>query len=241
MRLWCWIVSLLLVAGCGREESQSTPRAQPTYGSGTIRGTVKFVGRPPKRAEIANKPCHDHAASPLLDETVVVNEKTGTLANVFVYLADAPASDGSAKEPAVLDQKDCRYVPHVVGVQVGQALRVRSSDPKTLHNTHYAPSANAPGNFGLTDAGAERAVKFEKCEFIRVKCDVHPWMTAYVGVFESPFFAVTSEQNGSFAIGKAPAGSYKLVAWHERYGTVERQLTVKDNEAVDVNIEYKAP
>jgi plastocyanin len=242
-----WIASVvgaLVVGGCGREADESPaapPRVAPVFGNATIRGTVKFVGQAPKRAEIANKPCHDHAASPLLDETVVVNEKTGTLANVFVYLADAPPSDGSQREPAVLDQKDCRYVPHVVGVQVGQTLRIRSSDPKTLHNTHYVPSANRPGNFGLTDAGAERKVEFDKPEFIRVKCDVHPWMTAYVGVFDSPFFATSDENAGAFEIAKVPAGKYKLVAWHEQLGQVEQPVDVKDGEAVDVTVTYKGP
>jgi hypothetical protein len=201
---------------------------------------VKFVGTPPKRAEIANKPCHDGATSPLLDETVVVNENTGTLANVFLYLADAEPTDGSQFEPAVLDQKDCRYTPHVVGVQVGQALRVRSSDPKTLHNTHYAPQANRPGNFGLTDAGAERVVKFEKPEFIRVKCDVHPWMTAYIGVFDSPFFATSDENAGRFEIAEVPPGKYKLTAWHEQLGQVEQEVVVGE-QPVDVTVTYKGP
>ena len=236
------IAAVLLIAGCGgREEEAQAPRAQPTYGSGTIRGTVRFAGNAPKRAEIVNKPCHDQAASPLLDETVVVNEKAGTLANVFVYLADAPASDGSRREAAVLDQKDCRYVPHVVGVQVGQTLRVRSSDPKTLHNTHYAPQANRPNNFALTDAGAERKVEFEKPEFIRVKCDVHPWMTAYIGVFDSPFYATSDENAGQFEIANVPAGKYRLVAWHEQLGQVEQSVEVKDEQAVDVSVTYKAP
>ena len=231
------------MGGCGgdADEKSSPPRPQPTFGSGAIRGTVKFVGTAPKRAEIANKPCHDHAASPLLDETVVVNEKTGTLANVFLYLADAPPSDGSQREPAVLDQVDCRYVPHVVGVQVGQRLRVKSSDPKTLHNTHYAPAANRPGNFGLTDAGAERVVTFDKPEFIRVKCDVHPWMTAYVGVFDNPFFATSGEGEGAFEIANVPAGTYKLVAWHEQLGQVEQTVQVTDGQPVDVTVRYEGP
>jgi plastocyanin len=164
------------------------------------------------------------------------------LANVFVYLAGVAASDGSDREPALLDQKDCRYVPHAVGVQVGQTLRVRSSDPGTLHNVHYNPDRNPPANFGLTSAGDERKVTFGQApEFIRVRCDVHPWMNAYIGVFDSPFFAVTGESSGMFEIGKVPAGDYKLVAWHERYGTIERAVKVKDNDSVDVTVEFKPP
>jgi plastocyanin len=239
---------VMVAVACDRKETSSAsgspaapPRAQTVFGSGTIRGTVKFMGTPPPREEIPNKPCHA-GAGPLKDETVVVNDD-GTLANVFVYLANVPPSDGSKREPALLDQKDCRYVPHAIGVQAGQTLRVRSSDPGTLHNVHYSPDRNPPANFGLTVAGAQKDVKFEQPEFIRVKCDVHPWMTAYVGVFESPFFAVTGEPpvGGGFEIAKVPAGEYKLVAWHERYGTVERAVKVKDNETVDISFEYKAP
>lgn len=231
------MVALLVVTACDQKPA-ALPREAPKYGSATIRGKVNFVGTAPKRAEIPNQPCHD-GAGPLLDETVVVNEN-GTLANVFVYVADAPPSDGSKREPAPLDQKDCRYVPHVVGLQVGQQVRVRSSDP-TLHNVHYIPARNAPANFGLTAAGAEKSVKFDAAEFIRVKCDVHPWMTAYIGVFDSPFFAATGEKDGTFEIAKVPAGTYRLVAWHEQYGNVEKSVTVKENETVDVSFEYKAP
>ena len=201
---------------------------------------MKFIGTPPPRADIPNVPCHA-GAGPLKDETVVVNDD-GTLANVFVYLASAPPSDGSSREATVLDQKDCRYVPHAVGVQVGQTLRVRSSDAGTMHNVHYNPAKNAAANFGLTVAGAEKDVTFDAgAEFIRVKCDVHPWMTAWIGVFDSPFFAVTGETGGSFEIARVPAGEYKLVAWHEMYGTMERTVNVKDNETIDVSFEYKAP
>ena len=204
-----------------------------------VKGTVKFLGMPPVMGEIANEPCHAEAEKPLKEETVVVNEN-GTLANVLVYLADAPASDGSARPAALLDQVDCRYVPHVVGVQVGQPLTIRSSDP-TLHNVHYNASKNPSANFGLTVKGAEKQVKFDAAEFIRVKCDVHPWMTAYVGVFESPFHAVSSAPDGSFEIPKVPAGRYRLVAWHERLGQVEQAIEVKDEKPVDVTVTYKGP
>jgi len=246
-----WI-SLLVVIGIGcatgcesrtgtsASGSPAAPsRVKPVYGSGSILGVVKFIGTPPPRESISNQPCHAGAA-PLKDETVVVNSD-GTLANVFVYLADAPESDGSDRPAAVLDQVDCRYVPHAVGVQVGQPLRIRTSDPKTLHNVHLLASANPPLNFGLTDAGAEKTVTFQQPEFIRTKCDVHPWMTGYVGVFTSPFFAVTAEGRGTFEIPRVPPGKYKLVAWHEQYGQIEQPVEVKDNEPVQVTVTYKAP
>ena len=249
-----WI-SLLVVIGIGcatgcesktgtsASGSPAAPsRVKPVYGSGSILGVVKFIGTPPPRESISNQPCHAGAA-PLKDETVVVNSD-GTLANVFVYLADAPASDGSDQPPALLDQVDCRYVPHAVAVQVAQPLRIRTSDPQTLHNVHLLASSNPQLNFGLTDAGAEKTVTFQQPEFIRTKCDVHPWMTGYVGVFESPFFAVTREGDagaGSFEISRVPAGKYKLVAWHEQYGQVEQSVEVRDNRATDVTVTYKAP
>jgi plastocyanin len=209
------------------------------FGSGTIKGVVKFVGTPPLRRAIANQPCHDGAAKELKDETVVVNEN-GSLANVLVYLEGVPASDGSERAPAVLDQKDCRYVPHVVGVQVGQTLTIRSSDP-TMHNVHYNASRNAPANFGMTVAGSEKPVTFNNGEFIRVKCDVHPWMTSHIGVFEHPFFSATGEGDGAFSIAKVPAGQYKLIAWHEQFGTLEQAVAVNENETIETNYEYKAP
>lgn len=244
--MWCLLAAGLVAAGavaCDQQESAAggataPARAEPVFGSGRIRGAVKFVGEAPVMAEIANEPCHA-GAEPLQEETVVVNPN-GTLANVFVYLEGAPPSDGAAHEPALLDQVNCRYTPHAVGVQVGQTLRIRSSDP-TLHNVHYNAASNPSANFGLTVAGAEKSVTFDAAEFVRVKCDVHPWMTAYIGIFDSPFFAVTSDSDGGFEIPRVPAGSYKLITWHERYGTQELPVQVQDDQAVDVAITYQAP
>jgi hypothetical protein len=125
-------------------------------------------------------------------------------------------------------------------VQVGQTLLVRSSDD-TLHNVHYKPDRNRPANFGLTAAGAEKKVTFAAPEFVRVKCDVHPWMTAYVGVFETPFFAATGA-DGRFEIKSLPAGEYTLVAWHELYGRQAQKLEIADEaKPVEATFRYKAP
>jgi plastocyanin len=235
------LLSLLTCSiACDATEShKESPAAPPQVqtGTGIIRGEVKFEGKPPKMGVIKNEPCHEDAG-PIEEETVIVNGN-GTLRNVLVSVEGAGHGDGASREPALLDQKDCRYVPHVLGVQVGQALRLRSSDP-TMHNVHYVPDANPQGNYGFTKAGDERTVKFAGPEVVRMKCDVHPWMTAYVGVFENPFFAVTGE-DGSFEIKGLAAGEYKLVAWHERYGRLEQLLTVNEAAPAETSFAYKAP
>jgi hypothetical protein len=233
-------VAAALVAGCDKEpQALATPVAPAVaMGSGVVRGHVTFAGTPPVMGVIANKPCHHGAPEQLTEETVVVTD--GKLANVFVYVKDAPNMDAPMAEPAMLDQVHCRYEPHAVGVRVRQTLRIRSSDD-TMHNVHYNPSENKPANFGFTQAGAEKTVRFAHAEFMRVKCDVHPWMTAYVGVFESPFFAVTTETR-EFEIKGLPAGTYTLATWHELLGEQEQTITVSDGQsAVTANFEYKGP
>jgi hypothetical protein len=212
----------------------STPRPRSVPGSGIIRGTVSFTGTPrPIKTHTATEKCCQ-GEPPIVDQTVVVNSNN-TLRNVFVYLEGAPLTDGSDLEPALLDQVRCSYVPHVLGVQVGQTLRIRSSDP-TMHNVHYIPDRNQSRNLSMTQAGQEVPVSFHSAEFIRMKCDVHPWMTAWVGVFDNPFFTVTQHE-GSFEIKGIPAGTYKLVAWHELYGRREKSVTVVHEQAIEVNLE----
>ena len=230
------------ITGCGGESS--TPQAVNTDpatkpGDGVARGVVTFAGTAPEMAEIANVPCHD-GAPPLKEETVVVDPATKGLANVVVYLkgvrASEPVPTGPSSKPPVLDQVHCRYTPHVVAVEAGKPLVVRSSDD-ALHNVHYTPAANPAANFGMTAAGQERTVTFARPELaVRVKCDVHPWMTGYVAVIGNPWFAVTDAQ-GKFELKHLPAGTYTLAAWHERYGEITQELTV--GTSGDVAFEYK--
>lgn len=237
MRLCALVLFVWVLAGCDEKSTTATPRPQPTFGQGVIRGKVTFNGPRPLTKPIKNEPCCEGAPATLPDETVVMNEKA-ELANVIVYLANIPASDGSTQPQVTLDQKFCQYVPHVLGVQVGQKLRVTSSDA-TLHNVHYNSTRNPAGNFGLTSPGSEKTISFSASEFIRVKCDVHPWMTAYIGVFDSPFFAVTKE-DGSFEIPKVPAGQYTLTAWHERFGELSQPVTVNQTGEIKMNFQYKS-
>lgn len=233
----CFSILLLLGAGCEKSASpKATLSTQPVIGDGVIRGRVTYVGTPREMKMIDNSICHPGAKS-IKEESIVVTDSG--LQNTFVYLRGAPRFSGAGRDAAVLDQQDCQYVPHVLGIQIGQPLAIRSSDP-TIHNVHFMPDNNPSGNYGMTQAGDEKKVTFENADIIRFKCDVHPWMTAYVGVFDNTFFAV-SAKGGSFAIDKVPAGSYKLVAWQEQLGTMERDVVLTDDKPIEVNFEFKPP
>jgi plastocyanin len=225
------VISMLLTLACcdgcdkssqARPVTRAMAQAAPE-GHGVVRGSVTFVGSAPTFPQIVatDKCCEGEPA--LHDETVVVNPN-GTLRNTFVYLEDGPAVDGASRPAALLDQQHCRYVPHVLGIQVNQALRIRSSDP-TMHNVHFNPNVNVARNFAMTQAGQETSTTFAAPEFIKFKCDVHPWMTAWVGVFDHPYFALTQD-DGRFEIKNIPPGTYKLVAWHELFGRQEQTVTV---------------
>ncbi len=219
----------MLVSGCapkGCREDRSSGLAElppPTWGESQVAGVVRFEGQAPAMKSIeAARHCGD------IKEEWAVVAADGGLSNVLVYLEDAPASSGRGRESALLDQVNCQFVPHVLGVQVGQPLVAMNSDLE-FHNVHYAPQENPGTNFGLETYGQKRTVSFKQPEPqpVRVKCDVHPWMEAYVGVFAHPFYAVT-DATGRYSIDRVPAGEYTLKAWHERFGTRQERITVAD-------------
>ncbi|CAN5671952.1 methylamine utilization protein [soil metagenome] len=236
------VASLLAVCaiGCDQRSSAKTAPLDATaiHGGGVIRGRIILDGPPPVMNEIRNQPCCDGAPTTLSEETVVIGANGG-LANTFVYLEGLPRVNGQSLAPPLLDQVGCRYAPHTVGVCVGQPLRIRTSDA-TMHNVHFSPARNESRNFGMISPGDEKSVTFREPEFIRVKCDVHPWMTAYVGVFENPCFAVT-DGDGTFELANLPAGKYKLVTWHERYGRLEQDVEVNEAAPLKVDLKYAAP
>jgi hypothetical protein len=128
------------------------------------------------------------------------------------------------KDKVKFDQLGCVYSPHVLGIQAGQEVEVVNSDP-TLHNVHSLSKANPSFNVAQPKKGMTLTKKFDKEEIFKVKCEVHTWMGAYMGVFNHPFFAVTGD-DGSFSLNKLPAGDYTLEAWHEKYGTQTMKVTV---------------
>lgn len=241
------IAAALLVPGCapkgcredrssGLSDASSSSMQPPVYGESAVAGTVRFEGQAPQMKVIEE--ARGCAGGKDVREEWAVVAPDGGLANVLVFLADAPPSHGGGRERIVLDQVDCRFVPHVLGVQVGQEFLARTSDP-LLHNVHYRPQHNDHTNFSLETAGKERSTEFgaPEPEPVRIRCDVHPWMAAYVGVFAHPFYAVTDEA-GRFTIERVPAGQYTLKAWHERFGTREQAITVPDEGSVNQDFTF---
>lgn len=186
--------------------------------AGDIAGKVTLKGTPKPEAEITTETlgpvCGPMNQGKKLSTRHYVVGADGGLGNVFVYLKDAKAAPAAGESP-LLDQAGCMYEPYVMGVVAGQKLKVRNSDA-TLHNVHNTPkvAGNKEYNVGQAVKGQVNEFAFEKSEILmRFKCDVHPWMFAYVGVVDHPYFAVT-DKDGNFKISGVPDGNYTVVAYH---------------------------
>lgn len=172
------------------------------------------------------------------NDSVIVNAN-GTLRNVFVYIKEGVTGKfETPKEAVQFNQVGCAYTPKVLGLMTGQQLEILNSDD-TLHNVHALPTQSQGFNLGMPIKGMKLKKSFAKSEvMIKVKCEVHPWMGAYIGVLDHPFFAVTGE-DGSAKINNLPAGEYTVEAWHEKYGTQTQKITVTDQDQ-EVSFAFKA-
>jgi plastocyanin len=196
--------------------------------AGVVSGKATFSGTAPKPRplQMGSDPMCAKVGAGVTSERLLVGAGGG-LQNVFVYVKDGL---GNRKFPAPttpvnLDQKACRYIPHVFGIQVGQPWRVTNSDD-TLHNVHTLPKLNKEENFSQPKKTPAVTKTFTRVEIgVPVRCDVHGWMNGWAGVVDHPFFAVTAA-DGTFQIKGLPAGSYTLEAWHETQGTQTQKITV---------------
>jgi len=218
----------------------ATAAAPVSADAATLTGVIKLAAAAPAMPTIqmsADPYCQSQHPTPAKDEEVVVGPG-GELANVFVYVKNAPAGNfPPPSTPVTLDQKGCQYHPHVGGIMVGQPLEIKNSDT-TLHNVHAMPNNNTQFNEGQP-VPMSTTKKFDKAELVpfRIKCDVHGWMKAWMAVMPHPFFAV-SQMNGSFTIPNLPPGTYTIVAWHEKYGPKEQQVTVAAKESKALSFSF---
>lgn len=202
-----------------------------------LKGFVTLVGTPKPEIQIPmGSVCGNLHPGSATTRHYVVN-KNGGLANVFVSLQNARATRVQGMGPT-LDQVGCMFEPYVLGVVVDQRFRIKNSDP-TLHNVHATPKLNKEFNIGQPHRGQVIEKSFSKAEpFLRIKCDVHPWMFAYIGVFDHPFFA-TTDTNGMFWLPTGfPAGEYVVSAAHLRAGEILEQVRIAEGEEKVLHFQF---
>lgn len=230
MKLTLGIITVAAVAGSCASAAEIT-------------GKIKLAGTPPPEKQIQlDAMCGKLHQKPLTTRHYVVGEGGG-LANVFVYVKEgAKSAPAPAGKGPTLDQVGCEYTPYVMGVQAGQHFDVKNSDP-FLHNVHTLPKVegNKEKNVGQPIPMKTDFV-FDKPEvLVKFKCDVHPWMFAYVGVVDHPYFAVT-DKDGNFKISGLPAGDYTIEAYHLKAGAKTEKVKVgaDDKKTLDLTLEAKA-
>ena len=211
-----------------------------------VKGKITFDGKAPKMKPLrmdADPVCVANSDIKPRKEWLILDENN-SIKNVLVFVKESKSgsladSYDTPKESAVIDQKGCVYVPHVLGIMVGQTLDILNSDG-TLHNIHALPKVNKEFNKAMPRSKKLMSVTFDKSEDpFKIKCDVHPWMGAYLGVFDHPYFAVTDD-SGSYTISDLPAGKYVIEAWHEKLGTQTADITVDDSGASQ-DFSFKKP
>jgi Carboxypeptidase regulatory-like domain len=233
------LISTIFCISCGNKEEAVVPAGplwKPSGNEGNITGFIAFNGEAPalRKMEMSQDSACEKMGESFFDDVIVID---GKMQNVFVYVKNG-LPKASFEIPAAevsLDQKGCQYVPRVLGIQTGQPLKILNSDP-TDHNIHPVPKINREWNQSQLAGQGPITRKFAKEEaLIQVKCNKHPWMTAWLGVLSHPFFAV-SGADGSFTIRGLPPGEYELEAWHEKYGA--KTLKVKVNERADSTADF---
>lgn len=239
----------LLAAGCGGGNEDtlvvgggapSGPTYDPSTATATISGFINFEGAVPDMPLIqmaADPFCREVAAGAASQEVLVTDDSM--LQNVMLFIRsghDEGLSYSVPTTPLVIDQQNCRYTPHVFTAMAGQDISIRNSD-RTLHNIHSFSMVNMQINIGQAVQGMETTESFDLEEGpFAIRCDVHRWMNSFAAVFSHPFHT-TSADTGDYSIN-VPAGTYEVVAWHEKYGESVESVTVADGESIELNFTF---
>ena len=209
--------------------------------TGTVKGRVVFDGKAPEMkpleitADQSKGCCEEGKSVDTTDRTLLVGDKNG-IANVVVMIEVKGKEAEAAASPLKLDQKECRFEPHVMVVPVGTTVEYLNSD-KVSHNVHTYANKNDAINQTIAP-GAKQAQKLAKADRIEIKCDIHPWMNSWLIVSDTPYYAIT-DRSGNFEIKGLPAGEYKVEVWHEKLGKGKGKAVVKDDgtsEMVEISM-----
>jgi len=210
-----------------------------------LSGRALLDADPPRLPTLAvSEPaCRALHPNGLPDERIIAGPHR-ELANVFVWIKAglAEARYPAPSAPVRIDQHGCRYDPHVFGIRAGQVLEIVNSDP-VLHNIHALAKSGAPFNAAMPPRPQPWTIRrtFSAPEvMVRIRCDVHGWMSAWAGVLPHPFFAVTGP-DGRFALPPLPPGTYTLAAWHEACGIRTRTVVIGAGGPAVVEFLFHAP
>ena len=249
----CLAYLVFLTIGCSSKPNaapNASPAAQPAVSffkvdpatAGTLIGTIRFTGKKPspKLVDMSEDPaCVEAHHGKTHDESLIVDAK-GSVGNAFIYVK--AGLEGKNFEipqtPVVIDQSGCWFRPRVMGIQTNQTLQVTNSDPVT-HNIHPMAEVNREWNHSQGPGDAPINRRFTKSEImIKVKCNIHSWMHAFIGVVDHPYFAV-SKADGTFQIRNLPAGTYTVAVWQENLGTQEQQIAITPHNDSVTNFTFK--
>jgi plastocyanin len=244
------LLACLLLSGCKQAEQQPVSKQTPPIEyfhpdpatAGTISGSIMFHGERPARTVISmesDEGCQKlHAGKAAYDEPVVIGTRGG-LANAFVYI-QAGLDDKKfepSKEAVTIDQHGCLFAPRVIGLQTGQTLDLKNSDPVS-HNIHPMPKNNREWNEEESPGAPDVQHRFGRPEvMIPVKCNVHGWMHAWIGVVAHPYFAVTGPE-GAFTWKNVPPGDYTISVWHEKLGEKKQEVHLAASGGAEVHFTY---
>jgi hypothetical protein len=209
-------------------------------GGGAVSGRVTYEGTPARQKPIdmSKEPsCAKQYSTPPTTETLVTGPNNA-LVNVVVYISAGVPDEAPPSQSAVLTQKGCRYLPHVLTLQVNQELKVLNED-QTSHNIHPLAKINHEWNRSQPAGTPPIIEKYDKMEFIPVKCNVHPWMHGTLAVLKNAHYAISGE-DGGFKLPNLPPGKYAVTAYHESYGGQTQELTITGSETKNVNFVFKA-
>jgi Carboxypeptidase regulatory-like domain len=231
-------IKQVLLAGAGIVAASALTSAVPN--GGTITGRVTYEGTPAKQKPIdmSKEPSCAQQYSTLPTTETVVTGPNNVLGNVIVYISAGAPDESAPSQAAVFTQKGCRYAPHLLPLLVNQELRVMNED-QTSHNIHPMAKINREWNKSQPAGTAPIVDKFDKPEFVPVKCNVHPWMHATFAILKNSHYSITGTE-GTFELPDLPPGTYTITAWHESYGDLTQELTITGNETKTVNFVFKA-
>lgn len=214
---------------------QSLVSVPPLAASGgTITGRVVFTGDAPPAKKIKVTKDNAKCGQEIVMEDLAVSSERGVKNAVVNVMGVKGAVARSGGNP-ILDQKGCVFNPHVLIVQAGKPFDILNNDG-VLHNFHSYSQKNSPVNKAQPGFKKKMMETFAQPEIMKVTCDAHPWMTAWIVVTDRPY-VTTTDGDGAFKLTDVPPGNHTVEIWHETLGKTTKTVTVKAGEDTKVNFE----